>query len=220
MKPAHDQGHQDKQGKKGGTKRTILDNDQCIAATSKSLDQWFKDLDQLGGTSLGRRALVQHVYDATQKNEWWATTIVVEYEKARGAIEKDGRPKGYSICSTKSIAAPIARVFSAFGNAADLDRWLGPQTVVAFEEGASLVNADGNRATFTRIRNDKDLRLDWEAPDLAPGTKVEVLFKESGKGKTAVTLNHMRIQERHDADLLRAGWASALNALKKHLEES
>ncbi|MBK8974609.1 MAG: SRPBCC domain-containing protein [Planctomycetes bacterium] len=192
----------------------------CKKATGRSLKDWFAELDGLGGVAAGRRALVQHVYSETQKNEWWATTIAVEFENARGALEKDGLPKGYAICSTKTITAPVSRVFAAFGDSADLDAWLGAGTRVVFEDGGSLDNGDGNRATFTRIRADKDLRLDWEAPGLAPGTKVEVLFADKGKGKTGVTLNHTRIQERRDADVLRAAWARALDALKAHVESA
>jgi uncharacterized protein YndB with AHSA1/START domain len=202
------------------TDSPTIDEPSCKQATGKTLDQWYAELDARGGVAAGRRELVNHVYAATAKDEWWSTTIVVEYEKARGEKEKDGLPKGYAICSTKTITAPLARVFAAFGDAADLDVWLGPETVVAFRDGGELANGDGNRASFTRIRAEKDLRLDWSSPGLAPGTKVEVLFADKGKGKTGITLNHTRIQERRDADQLRAAWARALDALKGHLEQS
>ena len=203
-----------------GTDSPAFDDQSCKSATGKTISQWYQELDALGGVAKGRRDLVNHVYAATAKNEWWATTLVVEYEKARGEKEKDGQAKGYATCSTKTIAAPLSRVFAAFGNASDLDAWLGPQTQVAFRDGGTLTNGDGNGATFTRIRADKDLRLDWSSPDLAPGTKVEVLFADKGKGKTGLTLNHTRIQQRADADLLRAAWSRAFDALKNHLEQS
>ncbi|MGQ0612394.1 MAG: SRPBCC family protein [Planctomycetaceae bacterium] len=186
--------------------------------TGKTMTQWFDELDRAGGVAAGRRELALKVTEATDKDGWWATTIVVEYEKARGAKEKDGRPKGYSICSTKTIAAPLERVFAAFGDAKQLDRWLGAKTNVRFAEGGTLENADGDRATFQRIRANKDLRLAWEHATLAPGTAVEVLFADKGKGKTGITLNHTRIQDRRDADALRAGWAAAFDGLKTMLE--
>ena len=42
---------------------------------------------------------------------------------------------------------------------------------------------------------------------------------DKGKGKTGVTLNHARIQSRRDADELRSGWATALDALKRTVSE-
>lgn len=192
----------------------------CNEATGKTLQEWFQTLDAFGGVEKGRRELVNHLYAETNKNEWWATTIAVEYEKARGAKEKDGLAKGYSICSTKTVAAPLERVFEAFGSAKDLDQWLGPQTKVVFEDGGTLTNGDGNHALFTRIRANKDLRIDWNSPGLGAGTKVEVMFADKGKGKTGITLNHTRIQERADADVLRAAWSQAFDALKSHLEQN
>lgn len=203
-----------------------LDDAGVRSKTGKTLEQWFAHLDRLGGLEEGRRVLVNALIDSAggagaggaKLDEWWSTTLVVEYERARGALEKDKRPKGYSLCSTKTIAAPLARVFQAFGQAEDLDRWLGAKTKVDFRDGAGLSNGDGDRLTFARIRADKDLRLSWEHPQRANGSVVEVLFADKGKGKTGVTLNHTRIQVRRDADELRLGWSAALERLKILLE--
>jgi uncharacterized protein YndB with AHSA1/START domain len=186
--------------------------------TGKTSKQWFALLEDFGGIDKGRRELVNHMHSSHKLDEWWATTLVVEYERAKGALEKDGKPKGYSICSTKTVAAPLERVFAAFGDAKDLDLWLGARTKVDFKDGGALSNADGDRATFTRIRANKDLRLSWDHAQRAPGSQVEVLFAERGNGKTGITLNHTRIQARRDADELRAGWSEAFERLKSALE--
>ena len=188
-------------------------------ATGKTLKKWFAELDALGGIEKGRRDLTSHLL-AAKLDEWWAVTVAVEYEKARGQAEKDGLPKGYSICSTKTIAAPLPDVFAAFGDARTLDRWLGAKTKVSFEDGGKLENADGDAMAFTRIRPNKDLRMTWKRPGLAAGSAVEVLFADKGKGKTGITLNHTRIQSRADADKLRAGWGSAFDSLKSLLEKA
>jgi uncharacterized protein YndB with AHSA1/START domain len=190
----------------------------CRNATGKTLSEWFAVLDAAGGLDVGRRDLVHHVFDDAGKDEWWAVTIVVEYERARGAVEKDGRPKGYSICSTKTVQAPIAAVFAAFGDERLLSRWFGPGSRGTFAAGGVLTNGDGDRLTWDRIRADKDLRASWQAPDLAPGSSLEVAFADKGKGRTGITLNHTRIQERAAADRLRAGWSLCLDALKRLLE--
>lgn len=186
--------------------------------TGKTSKQWFALLDDFGGIDKGRRELVNHMYSTHKLDEWWATTLVVEYERAKGALEKDGKPRGYSICSTKTVAASLERVFAAFGDAKDLDRWLGARTRVEFQDGGTLQNGDGDRATFQRIRPNKDLRLVWEHPQRASGSQVEVLFADKGADKTGITLNHTRIQSRRHADELRAGWGAAFEQLKQHLE--
>jgi uncharacterized protein YndB with AHSA1/START domain len=197
-----------------------VDDGTCRAKTGKTLTQWYGELDRLGGLAKGRRDLVEAIYDATGKDVWWSTTIVIEYERAKGQTEKDGRPTGYSICSTKTIAAPLDQVFAAFGDAGQLDHWLGARTKVDFKDGGSFENADGDRGTFKKIRANKDIKLTWEHAELAPGTSVEVQFADKGKGKTGVTLNHTRIATRREADRIRAGWSAAFDALKALLEKA
>ncbi len=186
--------------------------------TGKTLKQWFEHLDSQGGLERGRRELVNGLYEALGKDEWWATSIAVEYEKARGQKEKDGLPKGYSICVTKAVAAPLARVYGAWADAKALDAWLGPRTVLDLTAGGRLENADGDRATFQRVRANKDLRFTWDHARRAPGSQVEVAFADKGQGKVGITLNHTRIQDRRHADELRAGWGAAFEALKSRLE--
>ncbi len=45
-----------------------------------------------------------------------------------------------------------------------------------------------------------------------------VTFADKGKGKTLVTLMHNRIQNRTEADGLRAAWGAAFDKLKQMLE--
>lgn len=187
--------------------------------SGKTLKQWFTMLDAFGGIEKGRREMINHLYSEEKVDEWWATTIVVEYERARGVLEKDEQPKGYSICVTKTIAAPLDTVFAAWGDNRILDRWLGPKTRVAFQEKGKLENTDGDRLTFQRIRSNKDIRFSWEHATRAPASQVEVLFADKGSGKTGITLNHTRIQSRRDADELRAGWGGAFDSLKSLLEK-
>lgn len=187
--------------------------------TGKTLAQWFTVLDAAGGLAKGRRDSSNLLLEQVGKDAWWATTIVVEYERAKGQKEKDGKPTGYSICSTKTVDAALEQVYAAFGDAKLLDRWLGAKTKVQFAEGGTLENGDGDKATFGRLRPNKDLRMSWNGK-LAAGSAVEVMFADKGKGKTGITLNHTRIQSRREADQLRSGWAAALDALKRHLESA
>ena len=76
---------------------------------------------------------------------WWSSTLIIEYENARGVVEKDGKPKGYTICATKAVKTGADRCFAAFASAGELDRWLGAGHRVDFREGGAIANADGNR---------------------------------------------------------------------------
>jgi len=182
--------------------------------TGKDRAGWFAVLDQSGGS--GRGALGK-VLLAAKVDPWWIGTLLVDHEAARGVVEKDGKPKGYSLCVTKTVAAPVTRVFQAFTTAKDLDRWFGPGTRISAEPGGKLENADGNLATITKVRPDKALVMAWETRDLAPDSQVEVLFQPKAD-KTGIVVNHTRIVDPADADATRAAWGEALTKLKALLE--
>jgi uncharacterized protein YndB with AHSA1/START domain len=182
--------------------------------SGRSRDEWFALIDGSGATG---RAAVGKALQAERLDPWWVTTLVVEHEARAGVVEKDGRPKGHSICSTKTVSATPERAYGAFTTAADLDAWFGAATRVEARDGGTLENADGDRATFTKLRPGKALVLAWQTPDFAPGSVVEVLFQPKGD-RTGLVINHTRIAARHDADTLRAMWEGALTALKSHLE--
>ena len=195
-----------------------IDDATCKADTGRTMGEWFRLMDAHGGLAKGRRELGNMLLQGEHKvDPWWATTLNSEYEAARGAKEKDGRAKGYMICATKTIKATPEACYSAFANAKALDRWLGPKHEFALKEGATLANADGNRATVKKISPNKTIKLDWTQADAAPGTPVEVKLQPMG-AKTTVMVQHDRLQTRADADGLRRAWGEALERMKTHLE--
>src|SRR5262245_6632334 len=112
--------------------------------TGKSWDAWFKLVDAMGGATLGRKAVTEALMRDHGLAAWWAQTIAVDWEAARKVHLKDGRPKGYFICVTKTIAAPAERIFDAFGDQKQLSTWLGAGATATFKEGGAFATADGN----------------------------------------------------------------------------
>jgi uncharacterized protein YndB with AHSA1/START domain len=191
----------------------------CKSATGKTLAEWFKALDKQGGVALGRRALSKWVEHEHKVDLWWATTIVNEYEIARGDLAKDGKPKGYSICPTKSIKASPKDCFAAFATAKSLDAWFGPRHDVDMREGGHWRNADGNRATITKVNAGKNIRLIAEDAGLTHPTPVEIKFTPNGANCT-VMVGIERLQTRAEADGYRHAWGNALAKLKAVIEAS
>lgn len=188
------------------------------SATGKSWEEWFSILDSRGGVAQGRRAINDFLYKDCKLDPWWCSTINIEYEAARGVVEKDGKPKGYTICVTKTIAAPVDKAYEAWANIEGLNQWFSTENKAEVSDGGRYSNADGDTGSYKRVRKNKDLRFTWENPEHSSPTLVDVVFQDKGKGKTGVMITHDRIQKREEADGLRAGWASALDRLKTLLE--
>jgi len=191
--------------------------DSCKAATGKSLGEWFKLMDAKGGVALGRRELGVWLMQEMKVDPWWSATLNCEYEIARNAVEKDGKPKGYTICATKSIKADPTRCYEAFASAKALDAWFGPGHKVRFEDGGRLENADGNQATIRKVSAGKTIRYVWEDAGLTLPTPVEAKFAPAG-AKTTVMITIDRLQTRAEADGYRRAWGEALDRLKARLE--
>jgi len=191
--------------------------DAIKAETGRSLDEWFALLDAFGGPGKGRREIGSHLNDTHKIDPWWIATLNIEYEAHHGLREKDGKPKGYMVCATKSIKAPAPACFEAFASAEALDGWLGSAHVLDFRDGGELRNADGNLATLRKINPGKTIKLVWQQADAAPDTPVEVKFQPVG-AKTTVMVTHDRLQTRAEADGLRRAWGGALDRLKLQLE--
>lgn len=193
-----------------------LTDDACKAATGKTMDEWYVLLDEFDGLKKGRREVNSHLYDVHKLDPWWCTTLAVEYEAARGQKEKDGRPKGYFICSTKTIAAPVEKVYQAWVDEALLGKWFGEGAKANVADGGSFEDADGNRGEYKRIRENKDLRFIWKGE--RDESLVDMSVADKGGGKTYLLINHDRLQTRAEADGVRAAWAEALGRLKALLE--
>jgi uncharacterized protein YndB with AHSA1/START domain len=188
-------------------------NEAAKSATGKTLDQWFAELDKWDGLKKGRRAINNHLNEL-KVEPWWCTTIAVEYEKHHNARKKDGLFEGYFVCSTKTIAAPLNKVFDAWSTGDALSKWMAASTSADFKDGGSYKNKDGDKGTFLRVRKNKDLRITLENPTFTAPMQIDVQFQDKGKGKTGLLVNLSRIQTRAEADGLRVAWAEALDRLK------
>ncbi len=186
-------------------------------ATGKTWAEWFAAIDEKDGLKIGRRQITSWLYDELKIDIWWCSTINMEYENHKGVKEKDGRSKGYFICSTKTIAAPVEKVYEAWASAAALNSWFGEGNTGDVADGGMLTNTDGDRLEFKRVRPNKDLRFTYERDDVQP-TLVDVQFSDKGNGKTGLLVNHDRLQARDEADGIREAWSAALDRLKKVCE--
>jgi uncharacterized protein YndB with AHSA1/START domain len=199
-----------------------VSDESCKAATGRTLGEWHEQIDRRGGLDLGRREIGNWLVGELKVEPWWSATITHEYELARGAVEKDGKAKGYTICATRSIKADPAACYAAFATGAALDRWFGPTHDVNIADGGHWRNGDGNAATVRKVNPARTIRVVWEDPGLTMPVPVEIKFapiKFAPAGvKTTVMVTIDRLQTRAEADGYRRAWGEALDRLKGTLE--
>jgi uncharacterized protein YndB with AHSA1/START domain len=194
-----------------------VSDSSCKSATGKTLAEWFEALDSHGGAALGRRASSHWLQDEWQVDSWWSTTVVNEYEIARGVVASDGKPKGFSICPTKTIKADALRCFAAFQDAGALNAWFGPGHDVDLRDGGHWRNADGNRATIRKVNPGRNIRMLAEDEGLTLPTPIEIKFESRGE-RCTVMVSIERLQTRAEADGYRRAWGETLDKLKEFVE--
>ena len=167
-------------------------------ATGRERDAWFALLDAWGAAGREHREIAAWLMGQHGVHGWWAQTLTVDYERARGLRPPGGRRDGtFTVNASKTVAVPVARLFAAFVDGKQRQRWLpgGVLRVRAAQEGRSV-------------------RFDWEDG----ATRVIVGFDAKSRAKSQVGLAHERLPSARTAEKTRAYWRERLAALKVLLE--
>ena len=164
-------------------------------ATGRGWDEWLATLDEAGAADLEHREIVA-IASAAGAAPWWAQSVTVGYERARGLRDLHQKPDGYSVSVSRTVDAPVDAVFSAWTDEAVRDRWLpeAPFTI--------------RKATPSR-----SVRITW-----MDGTRLDVGLNEKGERKSQVALEHRNLPDREAVDRQRVFWRDALDRLKSQVE--
>lgn len=166
-------------------------------ATGKKWDQWFAMLDRWGARDKKHGEIARFLIGEHEVAGWWAQSITVYYERARGMRLKHQNSEGFSISVTRTIAVPVDVLFDAFVNARKRRKWLTDGTM-------SLRTSQPGRTA----------RFNWEDGS----TRVNVGFIDKGPSKSTVSLAHERLSDADEAETAKALWKERLAELKSYLE--
>ena len=65
--------------------RNLSINQQLVATTGRSFDDWFDILDNAGAESWPHWKIKRYLGGTRKNDEWWASTVAEAYERARGS---------------------------------------------------------------------------------------------------------------------------------------
>ncbi|MFI7575996.1 hypothetical protein [Micromonospora sp. NPDC049497] len=166
--------------------------------TGRGWEEWFALLDGWGGTGHTHTAIAAWLVTTHEVPGWWAQTITVGYEQARG-LRAPGQRRGGSFEATgsRTVAVPVGRLFDAFADETLRRRWL-PDVEVRVR-------------TATAPRT---FRADWAGGP----TRLVVGFAAVGDTKSRVSVQHEKLAGPEQAAELKAYWRDRLAALKQLLE--
>lgn len=166
--------------------------------TGRGQDEWFSLLDAWGATQRTHTEIARRLVEHHQVEGWWAQSITVAYEQARGMRAPGQKSDGYFTAGvSKTIAVSVDRLFEAFADAELRERWL-PGAAVSVRTATAP----------------KSFRADW----LDDSTRIVVTFLPKGGAKALVALSHDKLTDAETAARMKAHWRDRLAALKQFLE--
>jgi hypothetical protein len=176
----------------------LMSDEAIQRRTGKRWGEWFAILDAWGGTEHTHKEIAAWLSEKHDIDGWSAQSVTVGYERARGMRAPGQRPGGgFSVTASRTIAAPVERLFEAFTDESVREGWL---------PGAEL-----RERTSTPS---KSARFDWEDGS----TRVVVGFYTKGDAKSQVALEHERLPDADSAEQMKAFWREGLAKLKEQLE--
>lgn len=198
--------------------RSRVGDDAVAGKTGRGWEEWFEILDAWDAQQKGHPRIAKYLAEEHGLSGWWAQTVTVEYERARGLREVGQRGEAFVATVQRTIRASPERTYAALTEPELLSRWFSPNARADLRVGGRYENSDGDRGEFLRLEPPSRLKYTWENPEHAPGTVVEVSIDPKGSGKSLVLLEHSGLKNREDFEDLRRGWRWAMDSLRSYLE--
>ncbi len=168
-----------------------------VEKTGRGWEEWLDLLDDWGAGERAHKEIARWLAEEQGVPGWWAQTVTVGYERARGGRAVGEHADGFSITASKTVNAPVDRLFDAWVDEQQRRRWL----------------PDGQLTERTSTRP-KSARFDWGDGS----TRVIVGFEVKGESKSSVGLAHERLPDAEEAERMKAYWRARVARLKEVLE--
>jgi uncharacterized protein YndB with AHSA1/START domain len=174
-------------------------SDEAVKAkTGKTWKQWFTILDKAGAKKMTHQEIVKYLNTEQEVGPWWQQMVTVTYEHERGLRGKHERPDGYQISVSRTVSAPLADLYKAFGDEESRRQWLQ-------EDGLVERKATAN----------KSMRVTWNDRK----TSLEINFYPKGDAKSQVVVQHSKLPDAKAAAKMKKFWGEALDRLRAWLEK-
>jgi hypothetical protein len=183
--------------KPAGAPALTMSDEAIRRGTGRGWEEWFDMLDEWGAEERTHKEIARWLHYEHAVDGWWAQSVTVSYERARGMRAVGERPGGFSVTAQRTVAAPVERLYDAFVDESLRERWL---------PGAELRDR-----TATKPRS---VRFDWGDG----GTRLVVGFSAKAEDKSTVALEHERLADAAEAERMKPFWRERLEALASQLE--
>ena len=184
-------------GTKAATKRARMSDEAVKAKTGKAWKEWFAILDRAGAAKMTHQEIATHLHTKHAVPPWWTQMVTVTYEQERGLRDKHQRPDGFQISVSRTVNAPLTKLYKSVADDKNRGTWLK-------EKGLVVRKATPN----------KTMRVTWSDGK----QNLEFYFYRRDEKKSQIVAQHSKIPDAKTAAKLKTYWSEALDRLRQSLE--
>jgi hypothetical protein len=163
-----------------------------LKGTGHGWAHWLTLLDEAGAPGWTHTEIARWLVATQGIGGWWAQTVTVGYERARGRRAMHQTARGFEVSVSKTIRAPLSAVWGAVLDPDRRAAWLD-------EAVTPTTSRDGVVARFT-------------VP--ATGAALEVAFDPKAAERTTVTVAVRKLRDAEDIERHREVWRGHLRRLE------
>ncbi|MFI7220654.1 hypothetical protein [Micromonospora maritima] len=182
----------------GRTQQDRISDALLRERTGQDWAGWFDRLDAWGAVDRTHTETARWLVDTHGIPGWWAQTVTVGYEQARG-LRAPGQRRGggFEAGGSRTVAVPVETLFHAFVDEPARRRWL-PDVEVRVRTATAP----------------KTFRADWAGGP----SRIVVGLTPLGPAKSRVAVLHEKLADAGEAERFKAYWRERLATLKALLE--
>jgi hypothetical protein len=165
-------------------------------ATGHGWDDWLRRLDERGTEGFSHRDAAAWLASSLGVPGWWAQTITVGYERARGLRRPHQTTSGFEVNVSKTFPVAVGPIWRAISDEAERSAWLGRDVL------RGRTSHPPRHARF-------DFRDD--------GSRVLASLEAKGDSKSTLHVTHSRLAGPADVEPMRAFWRERLTELGRRL---
>lgn len=166
-------------------KLASITNERVREKTGRGWGEWVEQLDHAGAAALSHKQIALLLQEKHDLDAWWAQSVTVGYEQAKGRRAEHEKPGGFSASVSRTVAMPIDEVHAAWAS------------------GAWLARVPG--AEITKATPPKSVRI-----RLADGTRAAVYLTAKPGGKTTIQVEHEKLRGAEAVEPSRALWREVI----------
>ena len=199
--------------------------------TGRGWDEWLALIDAWGGTSRTHPEIANWLMSEHDVDGWWAQSVTVGYERARGMRAMGQLVDGFSATASKTVNVPVEQLYTAVADGRRRARWLpgAPFTISsatphrsvrgAWEDEATAVSSNAADAVGAPATNPAAKRAAKPATKRVPkGSRISIELSSKGDGKSLLQVQHTRLRDAAASESFKSFWRERLAELKRLLE--